>query len=389
METNEAIQQQLQQLQDRILQLQQQQQQHEQQHQQQHQEILQHLRTPSPRPIPTTTQSTRDLRLRARTLHEIGWSYPQIARHLGLTPRQVQYALTTVNLTPQRRSGRPPLLTPTEVDELIEFICASSYNRRMSLARLPAALGWTCSRHAIRTALRRAGFKRYIARRKPPITEATRLKRLAFAEQYKSWTIDDWMKVLWSDETWATGGRHTRTWVTRRANEELEETCIVERHQRKKGWMFWGCFSGLTGKGPGLVWEKEWGTITSESYVDHIVPLIDGWLRLHPLQQHLFMQDNARPHTARDTLQEMQERGIDLINWPPFSPDLNPIESVWNKIKDFLEANYPENPSYDQLRAGLQAAWEAISEDWLQELLSQMPQRCQDVIDAEGRHTKW
>lgn len=61
-------------------------------------------------------------------------------------------------------------------------------------------------------------------------------------------------------------------------------------------------------------------------------------------------------------------------------------------MKDFLEVNYPENLSYDQLKAGLQAAWAAISEDWLIELLSQMPQRCKDVVvvvfDAEGRFTK-
>lgn len=254
---------------------------------------------------------------------------------------------------------------------------------------MPAALGWTCSVHAIRTALQRAGYKRYLARYKPPITERTRLKRYAFAERYRSWSLDDWKKVLWSDETWAIGGSHTRVWVTRKADEELDPTCILERHQRKKGWMFWGCFSGLTGKGPGIIWEKEWGTITSASYSEHIVPLIDGWLRLHPDQQLLFMQDNASSHVARDTLEDLEARGIVLLEWPPFSPNLNPIEYVWNKMKDFLQAYYPENPTYDQLRAGLRAAWEAISEDWLMELLSQMPQRCQDVYDAEGRFTKW
>lgn len=120
MEATEAIQQQL-------LQLQQQQQQllilH---HQQQHQELLHQLRTPSPPALPSpTSQTTRDIRLQIRTLRTANWTYNQIARHLGLTKRQVQYALCTATLTPQRRSGRPPLLTPEETEELIEFISLS------------------------------------------------------------------------------------------------------------------------------------------------------------------------------------------------------------------------------------------------------------------------
>ena len=106
-------------------------------------------------------------------------------------------------------------------------------------------IGW----YAIRNALRNAGFKRYIARRKPPISEANRVKRLAFAIEHLNWSIEDWSRILWSDETWVTGGRHTKTWVTRRPGEEWDPTCIIERHQRKNDWMFWGCFND-TMKGP-------------------------------------------------------------------------------------------------------------------------------------------
>jgi hypothetical protein len=65
---------------------------------------------------------------------------------------------------------------------------------------------------------------------KAPITEANRKIRLAWAEEHVKWTMDQWYRILWTDETWITGGRHTRTWVTRRAGEEWDPTCIVERH---------------------------------------------------------------------------------------------------------------------------------------------------------------
>ena len=47
-----------------------------------------------------------------------------------------------------------------------------------------------------------------------------------------------------------------------------------------------------------------------------------------------FMQDNAPRHTAKLTLENLAEREIHPIFWPAFSPDLNPVETVWNKIKD-------------------------------------------------------
>ena len=65
------------------------------------------------------------------------------------------------------------------------------------------------------------------------------------------------------------------TYVTRRAGEEQEPTCIIERYQRRKGWIFWGCFYNNT-KDPEVFWEKEWGSIKEESYRALMMPVIDG-----------------------------------------------------------------------------------------------------------------
>ena len=40
------------------------------------------------------------------------------------------------------------------------------------------------------------------------------------------------------------------------------------------------------------------------------------------------MQDNAPGHAAKRTREELLERGINVIFWPSYSPDLNPIETV-------------------------------------------------------------
>jgi ketohexokinase/beta-glucosidase len=109
--------------------------------------------------------------------------------------------------------------------------------------------------------------------------------------------------------------------------------------------MFWGCFNGVT-KGPGIFWEKDWGWIGQESYCAHIVPIIDGWMRINPGLQ--LMQDGAPGHAAGDTQVDLKERGITPLFWPAFSLDLNPIETVWNWMKDYIEAKYPEEDcTYD------------------------------------------
>jgi hypothetical protein len=69
----------------------------------------------------------------------------------------------------------------------------------MAYWRLPQALGCDYSIDAIKGPFRRAGFKRYIARRKPPIIELMHQKRLGFAERYINWSLDDCKAILWSD----------------------------------------------------------------------------------------------------------------------------------------------------------------------------------------------
>jgi len=118
--------------------------------------------------------------------------------------------------------------------------------------------------------------------------------------------------------------------------------------------MFWGSFSGNR-KGPAIFWEKDWGTISSETYIAHTVPMIHGWIRMNP--HLLFMQDNASSHSSAQTTQELRERGVNLIFWPAYSPDLNPIETLWNKMKDWIARNYPgKKATYDQLRRQVREA---------------------------------
>ena len=100
------------------------------------------------------------------------------------------------------------------------------------------------------------------------------------------------------------------------------------------------------------------------------------------------MQDNTPGHATAYIKKELKSRGVEMIFWPAFSPDLNPIETVWNTMKNYIQENYEEKLSYDKLRIAVKEAWEAVKEDKLTELLLSIYLRCEAVIAAHGMYTK-
>jgi ketohexokinase/beta-glucosidase len=103
------------------------------------------------------------------------------------------------------------------------------------------------------------------------------------------------------------------------------------------------------------------------------------------------MQDGAPSHRNLLTIEELHKRGIFPIDWPPYSPDLNPIEQLWDYMKDWIGdrylAAYDRKLSYDQLREAVRAAWDAMPPSFLDKQIDLMQARCQAVIDAQGGHT--
>jgi transposase len=110
----------------------------------------------------------------------------------------------------------------------------------------------------------------------------------------------------------------------------------------------------------------------------------------------IFMHDGASIHTARIVKALLQEMGVDIMSWPPFSPDLNPIENLWAIMKVEIYKLYPELEFADDTEETLgrlikaaQEAWYTIDQNILYNLSVTIPHRVKAIIDVEGWYTKY
>jgi hypothetical protein len=88
-------------------------------------------------------------------------------------------------------------------------------------------------------------------------------------------------------------------------------------------------------------------------------------------------------HCAQLRREGLEERCSTVITWPAFSPELHPIETLLNEMKNTRQEGHLEKTAYDQLRAAVKEVWDAIPDDSIRELTRTVPQRCEAVFQAE------
>ncbi|KAK4033348.1 hypothetical protein C8A01DRAFT_19683, partial [Parachaetomium inaequale] len=159
-----------------------------------------------------TKQLTTEQRQRVRTLYfDAALSQADIHRITGYTKAQIRTAIRAHDATAGRSTGRPRSLTPAQEEELVQYVTSSKKTRRMGLLELSTIIfAGVYGLWVIKHALYRLGFRRYVARKKPPITERTRILRETWAKEHEHWTPEQWAKILWTDETWVVGGPYRK-----------------------------------------------------------------------------------------------------------------------------------------------------------------------------------
>jgi hypothetical protein len=244
------------------------------------------------------------------------------------------------------------------------------------------------SERTIDRRLQEAGLYGRVARHKRAFTEEEKRKRLSFAEGYKNWTVDQWMHVLFSDEKKFKGeGFMGQIWVRRPKGEADNPDYCVPSLPHPVKLNAWGCFSG---KGLGYCYifnENMDARLLQRILGTHLLESAELHYEQDPPELWWLLQDNDPKHKSVLIRTWLHNHGIHVLDFPPYSPDLNPIENLWNDMARRVEAR-PAG-SMEELQDVIADEWAATSLDLLRRLAESMPARCQAVIEANGDHTKF
>jgi transposase len=320
-----------------------------------------------------------------------GLSTCHIASKLGIGRSTISRVLQELQPCRQVSSGgHPSKLSPTDKRSVLTQITTGKAANAVQVTRhINTIISHPVCPQTVRNVLKQHSFKAVTKKKKPLLTAVHRKKRLAFALKHREWTVEDWKRVMWSDETKINRiGSDGKQWVWKKAGDGLIEREVQGTVKFGGGnIMVWGCMGW---NGVGELAEVE-GRMDADQYVDilnnHLLPsmeesgIVEGGC--------IFQQDNDPKHTSKKAKNWMEENDITLLDWPAQSPDLNPIEHLWHHIKLQL-CKYEEPPK------GVWQIWERVAEVWngiepevCQGLIESMPRRLEAVIKAKGGNTKY
>jgi hypothetical protein len=125
-------------------------------------------------------------------------------------------------------------------------------------------------------------------------------------------------------------------------------------------------------------------TLSDEIVQPYVIPFIQA-----QANNTTFQQDNTRPHVARVVRDYLTQQNVDLLPWPAVSPDLLPIEHVWDEIERRLR-HLPNQPvTLAEMGLALIRIWNNIPQAFFNNWVRSIDRRCQACINANGGHTRY
>jgi transposase len=283
---------------------------------------------------------------------------------------------------PRSRSGRPPKLNGRDKRHLVRNI---KKNHATTLDEITAETNASAS--TVRRALHADGYFGRVAVRKPFVNETNRRIRLAWARERLTWKTE-WDFIIWSDESkFELTRNRRRKWVWRRAEQRMDVKCLAPTIKGgDKSVMVWGCFTRFS-VGPLVRLE---GRLSAKDYIQvlekNLIPYLAG---LEDKGAFIFQDDNAPIHSAEKTKRWLAKKRIPCLPWPAQSPDLNPMEHLWDELDRRIRKQRKQPKTPDVLFNFLQVEWKRIPDGVLDRLVDSMPDRCNLVCEARGYPTRY
>lgn len=325
-----------------------------------------------------------------------GVTVREIARRLKVGKSTVSYITKKYEVygdtTNRSRSGRPKATTGADDRAIVRMVKKNPKITATEVNQVLKASHVNVTDQTVRNRLYAAGLKGCRARCKPLISQKNKKARLEFAKNYVDKPLSYWEKVLWTDETklnmFQSDGKCTVWRESGKASAPKNTTASVKHGGGSV--MAWACFSA---QGTGdLVFIDD---LTEDG--SHIMDgdiyrkILDTYIQSNArklIGRGFVMQsDNDPKHTARATQELIKKKKWKTLEWPSQSPDLNPIEHMFNLLKTKMRKENPRNKA--ELKEKILQAWKSINVSTTTKLVHSMPRRLQAVIENKGYATKY
>jgi transposase len=131
--------------------------------------------------------------------------------------------------------------------------------------------------------------------------------------------------------------------------------------------------------------------LTGDQYIrDVLKPVAVSHFDNHPLTTRpVYMDDNARPHRLKVVTAYLQSKAVTFVPWSAMSPDLNPIQHIWDMLDRRIQAREPPVQNIRQLEAALHREWQQLSRQGIRRLTGGMRRRVEADIRARGGYTRY
>ena len=214
-------------------------------------------------------------------------------------------------------------------------------------------------------------------------------KHRAWVAVHENWTLENWNAVVYSDESkFNLCGSDGIQWCYRGPGEELDEWNVRQKIKHGGGCvMVWGC---MTLHGFGRLCSVE-GRMNAVQYISILEDSFLGTLQDQNINHHdiYFQQDNDPKHTSKLAKAWFQDNHIDVLDWPPNSPDMSIIENAWMQLASHMTLQNPCPSNTTKLFSAFQEEWAGLSKDYCASLYKSIPHQIKALSLAKGKWTKY